>query len=430
MKPAPTKDIFTTFPGGAKRHEWLLPKERGDRLAMISFAKAHIRLFLAIVISLALLSPPVDAWCAAKKTGVTVYKPGKCREGYTLFCNSYEDPGLTEDGKGEIYLIDMHGRPVHVWQVETALQSFCRLLPNGNLIYPTRDRSDIREAGIRELDPQSNVVWYYHCRIDHDFQVLDNGNFLLHCITDNMCSTLGPGLKRHPYMISITREKQVVWSWNGEQHLGELRALLPPGGWKYLQERVLGDFSFDWAHNNTCQVIPPNVTWEKEKAAGVPARFKPGNIIFSYRSLDIIGVIEPETGKTVWAWGPGKLDGQHKPHMLENGNILIFDNGTLRGYSRVIELNPLTERIEWEYTSTRKKDFLSKYISGAQRLPNGNTLVCDGSKARLFEVTPEGELVWEFVNPFYEKGALPGIYRCLRYSHEYVKPLLERIKKK
>ena len=241
-----------------------------------------------------------------------------------------------------------------------------------------------------------------------------------------MCPELGPELKRNPYILEITRDKKLVWEWYGEEHLRELKELLPLESWQFFLSRVKGRFSFDWAHNNTCQVIPPNAAYEKEKGAGGRIRFRPGNIIFSYRSLDIIGVIDRQTGKIVWAWGPGVLDGQHKPHMLENGNILIFDNGTLRGYSRVIELNPLTEEIEWEYTSEPKKKFLSKYISGAQRLPNGNTLICEGGKAHLFEVTPEGEVVWDFISPFREKGGLGGLYRCLRYSPDYVKPLLER----
>lgn len=358
--------------------------------------------------------------------GVNVYKPDDCYQGYTLFCQTYEDPGLTKEGTGKIYLIDMEGNPVHRWTVQTALQSFCRLLPNGNLLYPTRDRSNIAEAGLRELDPQSNVVWSYHCRVDHDFQVLGSGNLLIHTIHDFLCPELGPELKRQPYIIEITREKELVWEWRGEEHLSELEELLPPAGWEHFQTRVRGRFSFDWAHNNTCQVIPPNATHEKELAAGGPARFEPGNIVFSYRSLDIIGVIEREAGKIVWAWGPGVLDGQHKPHVLENGNLLIFDNGTLRGYSRVIELNPLTEEIEWEYRAEPKEEFLSRFISGAQRLPNGNTLICEGGKAHLFEVTPGREVVWDFVSPYHEEGAAGSIYRCLRYSAEYVEPLLSR----
>lgn len=354
-----------------------------------------------------------------------LYKPDTCYNGYTLFCHSYEDPKASESGKGHIYLIDMEGNVAHEWTTQTAQQSFCRLLPNGNLLYPTRDRSKIEEAGLRELDPDSNVVWYYHCRIDHDVQVLANGNLMLHTIIDRMVPVLGVGLKRNPYILEITRDKKLVWEWRGEEHVDQLRELLPAKAWEHFQTRIRGEFSFDWAHNNTCQIIPQNATAEKEKERGGPVRFKPGNIIFSYRSVDIIGVIDRETGKIVWAWGPGELDGQHKPHMLPNGNILIFDNGTLRGYSRVIELNPLTEQIEWEYTAELKEAFLSRYISGAQRLPNGNTLICEGAKCHLFEVTPEKEVAWDYVSPFKERGAL-AIYRCLRYSPEYVKPLLER----
>ena len=102
---------------------------------------------------------------------------------------------------------------------------------------------------------------------------------------------------------------------------------------------------------------------------------------------------------------------------------MIYDNGTLRGYSRVIELNPLTEEAVWQYTAEPREAFLSRYISGAQRLPNGNTLICEGANCHLFEVTPKGEVVWDYVSPFKEPGAM-AVYRCLRYSPEYVRPLL------
>ena len=121
---------------------------------------------------------------------------------------------------------------------------------------------------------------------------------------------------------------------------------------------------------------------------------------------------------------PGVIDGQHKPHMLPSGRILLFDNGTLRGYSRVIEVDPLTETIEWEYVADPPTSFFSPYISGAQRLPNGNTLICEGSKQRLFEVTHEGEVVWDFINPHVPADSRGAVYRCLRYAEEYVAGLL------
>jgi hypothetical protein len=120
--------------------------------------RTHVRgvqwwLRVVLVFLAAGLAPRCEAVrndAVRKKVGVTVYKREKCYHGYTLLCQSYEDVSLTKDGTGEVYLIDMDGRVVHDWKVRTALQSFCRLLPNGNLLYPTRDRSNLFRAGLRE----------------------------------------------------------------------------------------------------------------------------------------------------------------------------------------------------------------------------------------------------------------------------------------
>jgi hypothetical protein len=101
----------------------------------------------------------------------------------------------------------------------------------------------------------------------------------------------------------------------------------------------------------------------------------------------------------------------------------------------VIELDPLTNRIEWEYRGSPPESFFSPAISGAQRLANGNTLVCEGgpghdafgSVGRLFEITREGEIVWEFRTPY--RGFIHGreahnIYQAFRYTPEYAAPLV------
>lgn len=355
-------------------------------------------------------------WAQTGKNGVTIYNPEKFYRGYTLFCHTYEDPKVGPEGVAHIYLINMEGEVVYEWTAKTAVQ-FLKLLSNGNLLYSTRDRSNITRAGLREIDTDSNVVWYYHCRIDHDFRVMENGNFIINCIMDKMVPKIGTELKRCPYIIEITPDKKLVWEWHGEEHLDELKELLK-GKWQEIEKRIQQNFPFDWAHNNTSDVLPDNLTGRKDR------RFRKGNILFSYRSLDIIGVIDRDTGKVVWAWGPGEIDGQHKPTMLPNGNILIFDNGTRRHWSRVIEVDPIEEKIVWEYTGTPKESFFSPYISGAQLLPNGNVFICEGGPGRLFEVTREKEIVWEYKSPYKIKGTY-GIYRATRYSPDFVKPLLE-----
>jgi len=110
--------------------------------------------------------------------------------------------------------------------------------------------------------------------------------------------------------------------------------------------------------------------------------------------------------------------------MLGSGNILVFDNGPERGYSRLIEVNPLTETIEWEYVGNPPSSFFSRTRGSCQRLPNGNTLVCESNKGRAFEVTREGRVVWEWFNPEIVEGKRSLIYRMERLAPDVVEPLL------
>ena len=383
---------------------------------------------------------------------ISIYRPDNCDPGYTLYCHTYESADQGRDGFAHIYLIDMAGTPAHEWRVATAAQ-LPELLPNGDLVYMTRDRSNLDTAGVYKLAPDSSVLWSYHCRVDHDFHVMDNGDLMIHTITDRMTPRLGNELRRHPYFIQVRPDKSLAWEWHGEDHLDELADLVGleiPIDFEArladeLAERLTWDprvsgltiteqadapartthaRAFDWAHNNTCDVLCENASGAQDP------RFRAGNILFSYRSLDIIGIIDRDTSDVIWAWGPDVLDGQHQPTMLPNGHILVYDNGARRGWSAVRELDPLTGEIVWEYTGTPKRAFYAGFISGMQRLANGNTLICEGSSGtrpngRLFEVTPDKTIVWEYRSPFMDPGTF-GIYRCVRYTPDYVTPLLNR----
>jgi hypothetical protein len=87
--------------------------------------------------------------------------------------------------------------------------------------------------------------------------------------------------------------------------------------------------------------------------------------------------------------------------------------------------DPKTSEIVWQYTDPALFDFFSPYISGGQRLANGNTLICEGIYGRLFEVTHAGEVVWEYVNPyFFADPARPGVnnrvLRASRYTEDEI----------
>jgi hypothetical protein len=170
-------------------------------------------------------------------------------------------------------------------------------------------------------------------------------------------------------------------------------------------------------------------------AAAGDKRFTPGNIIVSSRNANFTAIIDRKTGRIVWRIGPNypplqekqpgelpraidQISGQHHPHMIPEGlpgagDILILDNQGEAGYpnaqrsllggSRVLEINPVTKQIVWEYVASMSGrqdfDFFTPFIGSVQRLPNGNTLIDEGIDGRLFQVTPEGRIVWEYVMP-------------------------------
>jgi hypothetical protein len=185
------------------------------------------------------------------------------------------------------------------------------------------------------------------------------------------------------------------------------------------------------------------------------ACFNPQNIIVSSRNANFIAIISRQTGDIVWRVGPdyskdteagrklGQIIGLHHAHMIPKGlpgegDILLLDNGGLAGYgyfgmpnrfrlySRVIEFNPVTLDIVWQYSDIRlgwviprsgeDHRFFSYYIGSAQRLPNGNTLIDEGTNGRVFEVTNTSKIVWEYITPL----RVPEIYRAYRIPPEWV----------
>ena len=92
-------------------------------------------------------------------------------------------------------------------------------------------------------------------------------------------------------------------------------------------------------------------------------------------------------------------------------------------HSRALEVNPKTNEIVWEYKDENLQNFYSAICSSAERLPNGNTLICESTSGRIFEVTPKKEIVWEFVSPFYRfrerLGVTNYIFRAHRYGYDY-----------
>src|SRR5690606_19055141 len=91
--------------------------------------------------------------------------------------------------------------------------------------------------------------------------------------------------------------------------------------------------------------------------------------------------------------------GQHDPSVLPSGNLLVFDNLGHRGRSRAVEVDPVDGRVVWQWPAVPDPDVQSRLLGAATRLPNGDTVVVDSDSGRAVEVTPEGEVVWDYVTP-------------------------------
>lgn len=361
--------------------------------------------------------------------GVRKYIPEKCENGFTLFSNAW---GYTE------YLIDMRGLVVHRWPVTHS--NVAELLPNGNLL-THNDPGPLGRGWIEELAPDGSVLWRWEgeerlgAANHHDFYRVSEDELVLlawqkeSVIEKLYRKDLKPDYMRTDLVLRINPLKgKILWEFSLSDHLEELCELaglpLPipyfygkrGEGLENLQPRAPAD----WCHTNTVEVLPSNPSGEKD------GRFQEGNILLSFRNLDTIAIIDPVKESFVWCYGLGVLDGQHQPTMLDNGHILVFDNGTYRGYSVVWEIDPLTEKIVWEYKN--QENFFSPFRSGVQRLTNGNTLITECDAGHIFEVTPTKEIVWDFYSPFVGQGPHhlgKRIHRSTRYSHDYVEALLE-----
>ncbi len=147
----------------------------------------------------------------------------------------------------------------------------------------------------------------------------------------------------------------------------------------------------DLYHTNAIEVL------DGRFADRIPA-FRKGNVLISLRTESIIAVLDMDAGEIVWVASDLWL-AQHDPKFIDNGNILVFDNKGAKGESRVVEFDPVTRELVWEYAGDRSNSFFTQMCGASHRLRNGNTLMTESDFGRAFEVTSGGEIVWEFVNP-------------------------------
>ena len=355
------------------------------------------------------------------KRGVVFHNSLKADDGYTLFAPLY--------GK-DVWLIDMEGHIVHRWRIPYNPGLDVVLLPNSHILFAGRVLTP-QEMGLPtlpefsgcggmfiEMDWDGNLLWQvkapYHF---HDFYLMENDHILYLAwspegiLPDEIAAKLGgrPGteLKELDNKIwsdvvyEIDRDGNRVWKWIAYEHLDpEIDTICP-----VANRRV-------WPYINSVWVC------------------RDGNILLSTRYVSQATKIEYPSGKAIGRYGKGEISYQHDCRELENGNILILDNGSNRHkyeptYSRSVEIDPSTDQIVWEYKADPPYSFFSPIASGNERLAlTGNTVICDSWHGRIFEVTMDGEIVWEYISPFMginlEMQRYSNLmFRAHRYSRDY-----------
>lgn len=356
-------------------------------------------------------------WSVNRPTGLTFHRPGLSTKGYTL---------LTPHGDTCTYLIDIEGHIVHRWVFAHVKPGYGRLLENGNLLMtgsdvnlakppkdePTKPPPPFEQHVTRlggyhttllEMDWDGNVVWEYENRFQHhDFFRFANGNTMVPEwveLTEDLHKRVRGGFRmpreRLPRLlgddlVEIDKDRKEVRRIHTWQLLDPARDPIHPTVRRW-----------EWTHVNGFDVN------------------EAGDVVFSARNTDRVCVIDAKSGKLSFKYD--KVHAQHNPTWVQEGRILVFDNGTAG--SRVVEVDPKTAETAWTYHGIPMQQFFSGHISGASRLVSGNVLVCEGTSGRLFEVTRNHEVVWEWINPFVNNNSrgepTVSIYRAHRYSSDH-----------
>jgi SepF-like predicted cell division protein (DUF552 family) len=341
------------------------------------------------------------------KLGLTSLDEEKACPGFVVYCPTRSTKAL---------IIDLCGNIVHQWNLKYQPGLYGYLLPNGNLFYNGKTQhtrpenymswgSAFKGGILQEITPEGEVIWehkdpYHH----HDGRKTSSGGAIyldLEPVPKEIASRVKggvPGSDENGMWSDLIKEVnsdgEVVWEWHSYEHFDpETDKLL------HNMKRV------EWTHGNSVAPIGDD------------------KVLASFRNISTVAIIDKKSDEIVWRLGYDVLAQQHDPSMLSNGNILIFDNGLCRknetwSHSRVVEVNPSGE-IVWEYKDSPDFNFYSCHISGARRLVNGNTLIIEGGTGRMFQVTRECEVVWEYINPYFhesEQRVLNTIFKANHYQ--------------
>ncbi len=337
--------------------------------------------------------------------GVTLHDPERVAPGLVFFSSQVQK---------KAFLLDADGTVVHTW-ISDRRVGHVEINDAGELFTIQKER------GLGKLDWHGDEVWLASAPgAHHDFDFLEDGRIYLLTRAPIVVEHAG---EQYPilndYVQLVTPDGQVLddplslfdlvgdritdkrWAAIRSYMQGRAERLeksddsRPRRSQTETERDIVHDTPYDVFHTNTVEVLK----------RGLPGVYERGDLLLSVRELDLVLIVDPQTREIRWSYGPGEISRQHHPSLLENGNVLLFDNGRRLKRSRVIEVDPKTSRIVWSYEGDPPETFYSFFRGAAQRLPNGNTLITDSANGRIFEVTHDGEAVWTYYAPLWPERA-------------------------
>ncbi|MEM7306467.1 MAG: arylsulfotransferase family protein [Planctomycetota bacterium] len=343
----------------------------------------------------------------AERSRVVLRDPERAEPGYTLY---------TSIPHGIAELVDAEGQVVQSWS-DSAEPRWTRaqLAPNGDLLVLAQEP----DRALLRLGWEGELLWRRVMTAHHDVELQQDGSILT--LTD------GSELVPHVHRTRRTRTEFVSLldgSGDGleERSIFDLHAASPGlfGRRPPPTKGISAEKDLDVYHLNSVHRIAPT------ERTGEHPLYEPGNVLVSMRHQDAVAIFSWETERILWAWGQGEIQVQHEATMLPGGTVLLLDNGSMkRGWSRVVEVDPLTDEIVWEYRAPEPSDFFTASRGTVQALPGGNVLVGSSNSGEAFEVTREGEVVWRFLNPHTDHQGRRGGIRVERYSEAFVRAILD-----
>lgn len=351
--------------------------------------------------------------------GVVRYDPQRCWPGYTLYV--VHPRCLAE-------LIDEQGRVVRRWSAQPGqFWAHGELLPNGDFLVPG---SDVAARPPPAVEPEKlyllrfnwdgKLLWKRYLTAHHDVELTPRGQLLTLTFQCRTIPAVHPKIPvKDDYLTLVADDGRVLERLSIYEALSARPEIFPLarvgendwGGGRWID--LLHTNSVEWVHHPDLADRHPI--------------YAPTNVLVCFRHQNRVAIIDWERRAVVWAWGAGELSGPHDAHVLADGNVLIFDNGMERFWSRVVEVDPLSGMIVWKYRAPDPKDFFTMSKGAAQRLPNGNTLITSSDQGWAFEVTPAGEIVWDFRCPYRDAaGRQATLVRAVRYGRDFIEQLLSR----